>query len=87
MEDIIYLEEDEAMALIYDKNTTTELIDEGRWELYKTATFQHGDEWYRFEYAEPATEMQEGQDWFDTFPVQAYRVIPIEKTVIVYVRP
>jgi len=61
-----------------------EYTGEGRWETYHTAVFyREGDAtpYVALDYAEPATEMQDGQDYGDP---TIYEVRPVEVTVTKY---
>ena len=58
-----------------DNLSDTEVIDEGRWSLTKTGIADFNGRHYRFEFEEPATEMQEGLDpWNDADQVEAVEV-------------
>jgi hypothetical protein len=46
--------------------------------------YEDGDNLRGFYYLDPATEMQEGQDTYETDPVQTFPVRCSEKTIIVY---
>lgn len=57
-----------------------EYIESRRWYESWVAVFQRGDEYVALQYQVPATEMQEGGDFYS----EVYTVRPVEVTVTKY---
>lgn len=66
------------------KFVNDEVVDRGRWEIYHFIVFEYDGALYGFNYNEPATEHQEGQDRFEGDPVPVFPVTAHEVTTIEY---
>lgn len=82
-----YLEEDEGLGpddVKYGIPNATQVSnkyrDSGRWSEHWTAVFKRDDEYVALDYEVPATEMQEGGDFYS----EVYAVRPVEVTVTKY---
>lgn len=81
------LEEDEGLAPtdVEDLDFEAELVsdeyvDSSRWSEHWTAVFRRGDEYVALGYEVPATEMQEGGDFYS----EVYEVKPVQVTRWIY---
>jgi hypothetical protein len=61
-----------------------EAWDKHRWYTVTRVVFKHEDQLWEIYYNDPATEMQEDMDSFDSDPVEATLVVAYEKTVTDY---
>lgn len=79
---------DEADDILYsDRVVTRQDVSEHRWYTKKLIVYRDYDDpntLNGFYYLDPATEDQEGQDCYETDPVETFAVEGKEKTIIVY---
>ena len=76
-------EEDDDINIISNK-----IVDTGRWTNKHELIFKHDNKFYRVNYDEPATEMQEGCGYWEFKKndemIDVKEVYPVKKTIIVY---
>ena len=65
-----------------------EIVDTGRWSIYHFIVFKNEDQFYGFDYEEPATEYQDIgiEERFDANPVPVYPLVAREVVKTVYDR-
>jgi hypothetical protein len=77
-----------AKDLLYE-NLAMQDVSEHRWYTRKLVVFSQTNDngnLRGFYYLQPATEMQEGQDIFESDPVEIFPVVAKEITTTVYAR-
>lgn len=78
---------EEASEYVYYDNVAVIDIDKHRWYNLQMVVIEDDDgNLWGFDYMDPATEYQEGQDRFYEDPVPLYRVQPKTITVTTYER-
>jgi hypothetical protein len=75
---------EEAMEFVYDGAVASQLVSKHRWYTRYLIVFSYQQELRGFYYDEPATEEQEGQERFDTDPVETFPVVAKQVTTTVY---
>jgi hypothetical protein len=78
--------QDEADDIVYsDKPIAVQEVSKHRWYTLQLVVYRDtAGELVGFHYCDPASELQEGQDRYETDPVQVFPVISREVTHIVY---
>jgi hypothetical protein len=77
------LSTDEAEDIYYEA-VAVQTVSEHRWYTKQLVVFEHDGQLRGFYYLDPATEMQEGQDRFESDPVQTFPVTAREVVVTRY---
>lgn len=75
---------DEADEIVWGNPIAKQHVCDNRWDTTYLIVYKRDEALLGFHYREPATEMQEGQECYETDPVQTFPVRGIEKTVTVY---
>lgn len=84
MIDSLPTDEAEEIALGYDGYVASQEVSQHRWYTERLIVFKRDHELFGFYYFDPATEMQEDQDRFDSDPVRVFPVVAREQTILVY---
>jgi hypothetical protein len=74
---------DEAEDLVYDHVAIQDVSDH-RWYIKQLVVFHGDDALWGFYYLKPKTEIQEGQDRFESDPVRTFPVVAEEVRVTKY---
>lgn len=77
---------DEADEIVWNEAIANQIVSEHRWYTKKLIVYKDGESLRGFYYLDPSTEDQEGQERYDTDPVEVFPVTGHEKTIIVYER-
>lgn len=81
------LDPDTALDIVYgEKLVAVEDIANHRWYTSQLIVYSTDEGLYGFVYLKPATEMQEGGDYFGSIPVETFPVVANEVTVTRYER-
>jgi hypothetical protein len=79
--DIVFGESDEFTLVEH------EILDQRRWTTHHRGVFKMGsDTYWQVDWSAGSTESQEIRPFEDVEYAKFYRVVPVEKTVTVYVR-
>lgn len=77
---------DEADEILWGDPVARQDVSDHRWYTKQLIVYKDGDILRGFYYMDPATEDQEGQDTYETDPVETFPVIGVERTITVYER-
>lgn len=75
---------DEADDIRWNEAIAKQEVSGHRWYTKYLIVYKDNDELRGFYYLDPATEDQEGQDEYETDPVETFQVEGKEQTIIVY---
>lgn len=84
MSNITTISVDQAEGIIYDNPTAVQTVSEHRWYTKQLVVFEYQGVEVGFYYLKPATELQEGQERFESDPVKVFPVTAREVTSTVY---
>lgn len=76
------VDELEELGLPWEK-LASEVVSEHRWYTRRTAVFEHEGAFWQVEFMDPASELQEGQEIWDSTVVTA---VQVEKRPVTVVR-
>lgn len=80
----VTLSEDEALDIVFDGGIAVQDVSEHRWYTRQLVVFEREGETLGFYYLEPASELQEDGDRFESDPVETFPVEAHERTVTEY---
>lgn len=78
------ISEDEAHEILCDSSVARQTISEHRWYTKQLIVYRRDEELMGFYYLDPATEEQEGQDVFESDPIEVFPVIARQVVTTVY---
>lgn len=75
---------DMAEDIVYGEHVAIQDVEEHRWYTTQLVVFEHEDDLWGFYYLDPASELQEDQDRFESDPVKIFPVDGREVTTVIY---
>lgn len=72
---MVSLTADEADDIVYGDHVAVQDVSRHRWYTKQLVVFERDGRLWGFHYLDPATELQEGQDKFESDPVPLFPVV------------